>query len=1226
MNRFIYVIGLLFLSLQLVGQDLCERSTEGTEFWLGFMEGRNDNPYGHDLTISVTSSYDTKFSIYIDGGTTLYGSYSIGSNSDQIVTISWELVEVTNSEEIETKGIYLKANDPVNVYAMNHDYKSADAAVIYPTESIGKEYFTLCYEPHFATYSALVDGVVTTGYNGRNSEFLIVATEDDTQVTVTPSKVTAGLKPANIPFTIQLNKGQTYQVQSANSDGLTGQGDLTGSYIAADKNIAVYSGNFATTVPRLSQDPFFPDNLSGYDHLYEQMPPLYSWGKEYYAVPLMGRVQDFYRIIASQDGTTVDVGEFWDPFVLNRGEFKEIILGADQATPIIADKPILVAQYSASQTYSGGALEYGDPSMIVLSSSAQSKNNVTFVAYESASITSYHINIISLTDQVANLRLDGNTVSATPFAGTKYSYAQVLLNSSGSHTLLNTEADEGFLAYVYGQGDKESYGYPVGFNLNIVLDLGESSNFEGDTLLLCAGDTLTLDPGPYFDSYAWSTGETKQSIRVAEEGLYKVTTTVSDCPSLQDSVYVLYSNPQVTIEADRFYDCAPAEISLQAVSTDAVSFLWESMEGDSLTSDQTIVVDSTALFRVTVTNQYGCQAMDTTDVIVFGNPPVTINADTLVCGDLKTTLSVDLGSYPDSLWNTAPGGFQWSSNNPAVLFDDQSDASATIQVPAYGIYEVYYKLTTKDGCESGDTLEMEFSVVPSLNIIADRFYDCSASTITLVGDTPDPASVSFQWFSAEGDLLSTNQSLDVDSTALYLLSVEDEFGCIAVDTADVIIFGNPPVTIHTVDAQCGDLTALVEVDFAGYPDSLWNVSGSFLWSSPNLELDATELASATVTAPDYGVYEVSYQLETKDGCVSSSNLEIEFLQKPSASFSFNFQPVCHSYTETLQFTGTASSEADLQWTLNHATITNSIDNGVYDVLIDEYSGEKPSIQLIVDDGGCRDTAYMEEPDSFADERNLSLDFTASDTISCDSLETQLFVSLVQAGLQYTWESDLGTGSGERITVHTSEPGFYDVSLTAFSAANGCKSTLTKVGYLQLLPAPIAAFSVDNPIVSLDQSLVTFRNSSQYADSYTWIFGDGNQSTVFEPTHEYLGLGTYQASLIADSDAGCADSSSMSIQVVLDQLFAPNAFRPDSDIPENRTFMPTGLGLNGTTFTLQIFDRWGQVIFESYSADNPWIGTNKMGEDAPMGNYIWLATYRDQLGVQHKQKGQILLIR
>ncbi|RKD92252.1 CHU domain-containing protein [Mangrovibacterium diazotrophicum] len=1115
--------------------DVCQRSTEGTEFWFGFMEGRHDNPYGHDLTITVTSAYNTSFSIYTEGGTNPIASYSITSNIPQAVTIPWNANEVIGSETPENKGIYLVANDPVNVYAMNSDYKSSDAAVIYPLESIGKQYFAMCYEPHYATYSANVNGTIVTGYNGRNSEFLIVATEDNTLVTITPSKVTTGLKPAGTAFTVTLNKGQTYQVQSANQENLAGQGDLTGSYISADKNIAVYAGNFATTVPNLA-------NASGYDHLYEQMPPLYSWGKEYYAVPMMGRNADRYRILANQDGTSVYVDALGQTYQLDKGEFAEIILKESEPSRILADKPILVAQFSQSQSIDNPFDEiskpHGDPSMIVLSSTDQSKNNVTFVAYESASISTYHVNIVSLTDQVANLRLDGNPVSATPFAGTDYSYTQILLSSSGSHTLVNTDPNQGFLAYVYGQGDKESYGYPVGFNLNIVLDLGESIDFDGDTLLLCEGDTLTLDPGPYFDTYTWSTGETSQVIRVTEEGLYKITTTVSDCPALEDSVYVLYSNPQLTITPDQFYDCFPSQVTLQADATTGSSFLWQSMEGDSLGFDQSLYVDSTALYRVTVHDLFGCVATDTADVIIFGRPPVTIHADSLVCGDLQTTVTADLGTYPDSLWTTAPGGFEWSSNDPAVSFSDESDSMAIASATTYGVYEIYYTLTTKDGCISGDTLQLRFTPGPEFTIDPKNYYACAPAAVELTATvTSDQTGISYLWETLDGKTLGTTSSLTVDSTALYVLTVTDQYGCQSTDTADVIVFGNPPVNLQVEEIACGDLEANVTVDFAGYPDSLWNTApGGFEWLSNGLTIGNSTDLQATVTAPDYGVYELYYILTTKDNCVSGDTLELQFL------------PL------------------------------------------------------------------------------FSLDFEASDTTACGQLNTQLTASSDDSSLSYEWFAAGNSGFGQTVDFTITDAGLHDVRLIASSTSTGCVDTLTKYNYLEVVPLPVAAFEVDRQQVPLQDATVTFYNNSNYADSFSWIFGDGERSDLFETDHTYTDLGTYRATLIASMDAGCSDSTSMLIQVVMDQIYAPNAFRPDSNIPENRVFMPTGLGLNGTNFILQIYDRWGQVVFETSSTANPWEGFDKSGKEAPMSNYIWMATYSDIDGQEHRQSGQILLIR
>jgi len=92
------------------------------------------------------------------------------------------------------------------------------------------------------------------------------------------------------------------------------------------------------------------------------------------------------------------------------------------------------------------------------------------------------------------------------------------------------------------------------------------------------------------------------------------------------------------------------------------------------------------------------------------------------------------------------------------------------------------------------------------------------------------------------------------------------------------------------------------------------------------------------------------------------------------------------------------------------------------------------------------------------------------------------------------------------------------------------------------------------------------------------------------------------------------------------VYTPNAFRPDSDISENREFMPVGVGVDPEVFQLLIFNRWGEIVFESNSPDYKWDGTTKNNNPAPMGNYIWKAEFADIQGFQHSMKGQVLLIR
>ena len=171
-------------------QDECYNSTSGTDFWFGFMESRNYIE-SHRVKIYVTASETTDFTITIGPDENVYGNYTVTTNSSFEVTIPWMLVEAAGSENIQNKGIHLVSEKPVNVYALSWDRYSSDAAVIYPVETLGTEYFAMCYYP-------TIDPRNPESGSGRNSEFLIVATENQTRVEITPSKVTDQLIPKTL--------------------------------------------------------------------------------------------------------------------------------------------------------------------------------------------------------------------------------------------------------------------------------------------------------------------------------------------------------------------------------------------------------------------------------------------------------------------------------------------------------------------------------------------------------------------------------------------------------------------------------------------------------------------------------------------------------------------------------------------------------------------------------------------------------------------------------------------------------------------------------------------------------------------------------------------------------------------------------------------------------------------------------------------------------------------
>jgi len=1206
MRYLLFLILLLIASLHpLFAQetDLCRKSTEGTDFWFGFMESRNYHN-AHYVEITVTAREATTFTVTIGNEEKSLGTYNVGANSSRQLEIDWDLVEAIGSEEIQSKGIHLVSENPVNVYALNWDRNSADVAVIYPSNSLGNEYFAMCYDVHIHESNSGNYG------NGRNSQFLIVAAEDSTNVLITPSKDTDQLVLAGDSIQIILNKGEVYQVQSMNRKNLNGQGDLTGSYIKANKPVAFYSGSLATTVPGTQ-------GTSAWDHLYEQIPPVHSWGKEYYAVPLKSREQDRYRIMAADDNTIVHItGQ--QPFSINRGEFKEIVLWHNQPSRIFADKPILVAQFSQSKSvdnsYTGGN---GDPFMIILSSTSQSKNDVTFVAYDSDQIKGYYVNIITLSSEIDNIRFNGSPISNEfhPFPEGNYSFAQKSI-SDGTYHIENTNEDRGFLGYVYGFGGVESYGYGVGFNLDLVLDLGESINFEGDTLLLCYGDSVTLDAGPYFDTYEWNSGDSTQTLTVSEQGNYYVRTTTIDGCELQDSIYVFVSHPVVDLNIDYDEGCFPYSIELDG--TDGFeNYLWQNENDDTLSINQIYTASFTDEYRLTVFDQYQCPARDTMKLVVFPVPNINIEGETLICGDSTSNVSVEIKDAPESVWNYEDS-YTWSSDNPDLIFINQSHQSADIEVPDWGTYNIYYQLTTIDNCITSDTFQVRFHPQPSSLFVFEDDEKCEGYSKKLIFKGSATDSASFYWNldgcqfvdTLDWQIYNVTIGTHLQTPPYISLNINDN-GCWS-DTTRLTSGAKPNFKMSTDHSRgCDELT----VNFTC--DLLTDDNVNFEWVFDDGEIQKTQ--NAQKHYPEIGFFDVTLTITNPvTGCQNGFTLDSMIKVFPTPAAHITADPTfCHNDSAEVFYTHNIDSSF-CNWRFEGA-YQSGTGNDSISVILDQPFGK---IILTVDEYGC-----ISNPYEVILKRKPHFDFYTNNEEGCQPYSLDIFSEPLDDYLDFTWLTDsLPHPEGISNNYLFADSGRFDITLVSNSNETGCFDTLTKSDWIWVHPKPVAYFEVDFPVALLEHADITYTNLSEFGDFYFWEFGDGETSTDIHPYHSFTELGEYTSQLFVESEYGCKDTTSAPIKILPYNVFTPNAFRPDSEISENRLFMPVGLGADLSRFRLQIFDRWGQVVFETKTPEHPWNGNTKNGTPAPMGNYIWISHYYDIQGYEHNQKGQVLLIR
>ena len=186
------------------------------------------------------------------------------------------------------------------------------------------------------------------------------------------------------------------------------------------------------------------------------------------------------------------------------------------------------------------------------------------------------------------------------------------------------------------------------------------------------------------------------------------------------------------------------------------------------------------------------------------------------------------------------------------------------------------------------------------------------------------------------------------------------------------------------------------------------------------------------------------------------------------------------------------------------------------------------------------------------------------------------------------------------------------NLTLIVEISGCSGNITYTNYICVEGPPTAAFTVNPVTFTNSNQTATFSNNSVGATSYSWNFGDGSTSNEENPTHVYSNITeNILATLTATSAGGCSSSVSVVINVKNEPVFyVPNSFTPDDD-EFNETWGPVfSKGFDAFNFNLFIFNRWGEVVWESHNAKARWDGSfGVSGLDCPDGVYIWKIDFK-----------------
>jgi len=484
---------------------------------------------------------------------------------------------------------------------------------------------------------------------------------------------------------------------------------------------------------------------------------------------------------------------------------------------------------------------------------------------------------------------------------------------------------------------------------------------------------------------------------------------------------------------------------------------------------------------------------------------------------------------------------------------------------------------------------------------------------------------------------TNNSTVSTKSFGINVTAVNPDTGCEDETLLGIRVYPEIYIEVGSdVDAGCAPLNVLFSNRSQGVSTHEWFY-----------RVEGTDDVLDTRTTPvveyqfrneeeDSLVYEVIYTGTNRFNCTLSDTIRITVGPELGAAFTAlpERQVLPNS---TVQITdNTNPGSWDYEWDFGDGN--QSTDPDLTEYTYDTYGTYQ--IVLDVSYGECSDQATQ-----FVVIEAITpvMDFTADVLEGCRPL-TVNFTNLSQFVDEDTYYWEFGDGQGASSVMNPTytfyEPGQYTVVL---EGANGLGVTVEeqKEHYITVYDVPTANFNVRPSIVYIPGQHVYSSNGS-FGDGlleYQWDWGDGDvDDTEFEPTHEYEEPGVYDVGLIVTNEYNCFDSMLIEKAVIAEpggDVETPNVFTPDPSGPGggvgggpgdpafNNTFIPFMEG--AVDFHMQIFNRWGEMLFESFDKNVGWDGYYN-GQLAQSDVYVYKLNVRMADGSRVTRVGDVLLLR
>jgi gliding motility-associated-like protein len=569
-------------------------------------------------------------------------------------------------------------------------------------------------------------------------------------------------------------------------------------------------------------------------------------------------------------------------------------------------------------------------------------------------------------------------------------------------------------------------------------------------------------------------------------------------------------------------------------------------------------------------------------------------------------------AFTSSYGNPTAYTYSWS---PATGLTNPNSAEPEATISGQMTYTLTVFPTGHPLCFSVDQVTINISNANSAGTDAAVSYcsvDPAVDMFTLLGGTPD---IGGTWL--DGSLLATSNIYDPASniTDIYAYVVGTS-GC--SDTAFIDVSVGAPFVLSvpndTIVCENGQLNLFI------------NASGGF--GAPYTESWSQGLSGNgpfTFIPAISACYDVF--VTDANGCSSPTETICVNINPPIIATASGVDSICSGDQALLESTaiGGNSGPYNYSWSTQGTVLGMTEDITVSPIVQTEYC-------VTVSDN-CETTPVTEcvTVNTYPQPEPV---FTSDINDGCYPIDVT-FTNNTDPGSIGTVSWDFGNGSTSSQTSGVqstyNQPICYDVILT-ITSPQGCTQSEINTAMICPFDYPTADFQLSpNPTNVFDTDIYFTNTSSQDVINWQWDFGsetlptssiDENPTAIF-PGNE---PGTYPIFLIVTNTNGCTDTVENTLIVnSIFTLYIPNAFTPDGD-GINDSFYAQGAAVSSDDFSLMIFDRWGELIFETTDLTKRWDGYFK-NRQAPIGSYAWKVNAKDlYTNQQYEYYGHVLIIR